>query len=229
MLHRRKRKAIKWWSSTSSYMIILGSSVVMTLLMAIANHSILHSNHDVNEIHFTSNTKDEQLRSLHKKIQKKKNNVSSSQSGVGDDWESSKSAVLSLTAGLNLDTYKQFVGSLRATGYSGHIILGISNNAPSDVLSYLAEQNVTTHIIEPAEKCTYNGTIGDKGVPIDMHSGPHPFRCPKAYPDYKITWARFPLYKDWLEDCPSCTDGIMLTDARDAYFQAGEYERLYYS
>ena len=215
-------------------MIILGSSLVMTLLMAIANHSILHSNHDVNEIHFTSNTKYhkftlQQLRSLHKQIRKKKNRVSSSQSGVGDDWVSSNSAVLSLTAGLNLDTYKQFVGSLRATGYSGHIILGISNNAPSDVLSYLAEQNVTTHVIEPAEKCTYNGTIGNRGVPIDMHSGPHPFRCPKAYPDYKITWARFPLYKDWLEDCPSCTDGIMLTDARDAYFQAGECERLYYS
>ena len=41
----------------------------------------------------------------------------------------------------------------------------------------------------------------------------------KAYPDYKITWARFLFYRDWLNDCPLCTDGVILTDVRDAYFQ----------
>ena len=47
----------------------------------------------------------------------------------------------------------------------------------------------------------------------------HEWHCPKTYPDYKITWARFLFYKDWLADCPSCTDGVMLTDVRDAVFK----------
>ena len=51
-------------------------------------------------------------------------------------------------------------------------------------------------------------------------------KCLKAYPDYKITWARFPLYRDWLLACPTCSDGIMLTDVRDAFFQSGECRRL---
>ena len=133
-------------------------------------------------------------------------------------WDSSKSAVLGLASGYSRYVYEGFVGSLRATGFSGHIILAIAKDAPPDVISYLAEQNVTTKYVEKAEKCTYNGTIGEKGVPIDMQSS-HEWKCPKDYPDYKITWARFLYYRDWLNDCPSCTDGVMLTDVRDAFFQ----------
>ena len=51
-------------------------------------------------------------------------------------------------------------------------------------------------------------------------------KCLKAYPDYKITWARFLLYRDWLLECPTCSDGVMLTDVRDAFFQSGKCERL---
>jgi len=70
-------------------------------------------------------------------------------------------------------------------------------------------------IVEMAEKCTYKGSIGHDGKVLDTGG----WHCPKNYPDYKITWARFPLYKDWLNGCPSCTDGVILTDVRDAYFQ----------
>lgn len=63
----------------------------------------------------------------------------------------------------------------------------------------------------------YNGRV------IDTKKS-HEWNCPKAYPDYKITWARFLLYKDWLAECPSCTDGVMLTDVRDAVFQSGEFK-----
>ena len=51
-------------------------------------------------------------------------------------------------------------------------------------------------------------------------------KCLKAYPDYKISWARFPLYRDWLLSCPSCSDGIMLTDVRDVFFQSGKHSRF---
>ena len=40
-----------------------------------------------------------------------------------------------------------------------------------------------------------------------------------GYPDYKIQWGRFPLAAEWLKECTECTDGVMLSDVRDAYFQ----------
>ena len=48
------------------------------------------------------------------------------------------------------------------------------------------------------------------------------WKCPKKYPDYKLSWARFLFYRDWLAQCHACTDGVMLTDVKDAVFQAGE-------
>ncbi|KAL7426779.1 hypothetical protein ACHAXH_000827 [Discostella pseudostelligera] len=133
-------------------------------------------------------------------------------------WQSKNSAVLALASGLNLDDYMRFVGSLRATGYSGHILLGISKLATTEILVYLKQNGVTTHFIESAEQCTHHGAIGSDGKPLDTNNS-HEWHCPKNYPDYKISWARFFMYKDWLNDCPLCTDGIMLTDARDAFFQ----------
>ena len=64
------------------------------------------------------------------------------------------------------------------------------------------------------------GKILDTQVSQEWH-------CPKAYPDYKLTWARFPLYRDWLAACPTCTDGVMLTDVRDAFFQSGKCAHSY--
>ncbi len=143
--------------------------------------------------------------------------------GSPKPWQSKNSAVLGLATGFDfehLENYKTFVDSLRATRYSGHIILGISPDAPSEILNYLKSQDVTIHFVEDAEKCTFDGYIGNEGIPIDMKA--NGWHCPKDYPDYKLMWARFFLYKDWLKACPACTDGIMLTDVRDAYFQAGK-------
>jgi hypothetical protein len=44
-------------------------------------------------------------------------------------------------------------------------------------------------------------------------------KCALGYPDYKIQWGRFAFAGDWLRECQECTDGVMLTDVRDAYFQ----------
>jgi len=120
------------------------------------------------------------------------------------NWESSKSAILGLATNLPLWECRKFVDSLRATGYSGHLILGIAPDAPQGLLDYFKEAKVTTKVIEMASNCTFNVKN---------------WHCPKAYPDYKITWARFPMYRDWLNECPECTDGIILTDVRDVYWQ----------
>jgi hypothetical protein len=136
-------------------------------------------------------------------------------------WQSKNSAVLAMATNMHIDDYQRFVGSLRATGFSGTIILGISDNASDEIRTYLSSQQVIMKDYVVG-KCTYSGQVGNEGKPIDMENPPsnHPWKCPKAYPDYKQTHARFVLYKDWImNDCVQCTDGIMLTDARDAYYQ----------
>ena len=139
-------------------------------------------------------------------------------------WDSSKSAVLAMATNMDLHQYQTFVGSLRATGYSGHIILGISPDASSEIIDYLETNKVTIRKYVKADRCTYDGYINNEGKALDMNHPPshHPWQCPVEYPDYKMTHGRFVLYRDWLIECTECSDGIMLTDARDAYFQAGE-------
>ena len=152
-------------------------------------------------------------------------------------WRSGNCAVLSMASASGLEDHERFVGSLRATGYSGRIILGISPDAPGDVIRYLESQDVTYHRVHKAASCARNGTEGAEPMYMtyDDESGIGTARriiidadgtgwnCPREHPDYKLTWARFFYYGDWLRDCGGCTDGIMLTDFRDAYFQAGEF------
>lgn len=58
-------------------------------------------------------------------------------------WRSSHSAVLAMATNMGLTEYQTFVGSLRATGYDGHIILGIDEHPDEVVIQYLSSQNVT--------------------------------------------------------------------------------------
>lgn len=125
-------------------------------------------------------------------------------------WDSSKSTVIALAAGYGLGTYEQFVGTLRATGYQGHIILGVAPDLASDIVDYFQKMNVIWKEvpISTDDDCTYPD-FGKK--------------CVAAYPDYKLSWGRFPLARDWLLECEECTGGVMLTDSRDAYFQTDPF------
>lgn len=142
--------------------------------------------------------------------------ISSSHSHVPQKWNSAKSVVIGLASGYNLDVYKRFVGSLRATGFNGHIILGISSDPPQDVTDYLQQQNVTTKPVDIG-RCTYYNATMENGKPLLNQ------KCATSYPQYKIQWGRFPMAKDWLLDCEECTNGVMLTDTRDAYFQSDPF------
>jgi hypothetical protein len=126
-------------------------------------------------------------------------------------WDPAKCVVIGLAVGYSLEVFETFVGSLRATGYPGHIILGIAVNTDQQTRDYLAKHGVTVKEVPSAEQCSYNYTSN----PFQ-----EPPKCAKDYPDYKIQWGRFPLAADWLRECKDCTDGVMLTDTRDAYFQA---------
>ena len=101
--------------------------------------------------------------------------------GEKNDWDSSKSVVMGMINGYPLHIYETFVGSLRATGYVGSIILGIASDAPQVTIDYLNSQNVTIKYIENAEKCTYNGTKLNTGEVIDMHASGG-WKCTKDYP-----------------------------------------------
>merc|ERR1712157_207154 len=74
------------------------------------------------------------------------------------DWESSKSAVIGMATHTD---FRQMVQSLRATGFRGKIILGVSKLGKHDK-RFAKKNHVTTHLVEDT-LCTYNGTIGNKG------------------------------------------------------------------
>ena len=133
-------------------------------------------------------------------------------------WDPRHSVVMGMATNQGLGQFQQFVTSLRATGFDGAIILGVSPNLGEDITELLGKHNVTTKVIENAESCTYNGYKDDKGNVLNTTES-HWWHCPALYPDYKLTHARFVLYRDWLNECVSCTDGVVLTDTSDSYFQ----------
>lgn len=68
--------------------------------------------------------------------------------------DSSTGTVLSIAIGYRLPVHKIFVGSLRATGYKGHIVLGVSEDTGQDVLDYLHAQGVTVKLLHRVN-CTH--------------------------------------------------------------------------
>ena len=133
-------------------------------------------------------------------------------------WDSRHSVVMGMATNQGLSQFQQFVTSLRATGFDGAVILGVSPNPEENVAELMRTQNVTAKVIENAKSCTYNGYKDDKGNVLNTTESPW-WHCPELYPDYKLTHARFVLYRDWLNECESCTDGVVLTDFSDSYFQ----------
>ena len=137
--------------------------------------------------------------------QHQSSNETASLRGVGispNKWRSSMSAVIGLAMGYELKTYQIFVGSLRATGYDGHIILGVQTDMPPEIAAYLASHNVTTKEVVMGI-CTYFGHKEMDGNHILKQ------KCCQAYPEYKIQWSRFLLARDWLKECTECTGRLL--------------------
>ena len=124
--------------------------------------------------------------------------------GVNLHGDSSTATVMGLATGYTLDVYKRFVGSLRKTGYTGHIILGVAPDVDPEVERYLAYRNVMVKKLKWVN-CTYPDS--------------KKFECSYPYNDIKTRWSRFPLQRDWLRDCKTCTGPVLSMDVRDSYFQ----------
>jgi hypothetical protein len=87
---------------------------------------------------------------------------------------------------------------------------GVAPDVPQNVLEYFKYRNVTPKILKWVN-CTYED---DEGGAIFKKT-----TCAHPYPDIKIRWSRFPLVRDWLEECTSCTGPVLVMDVRDSFFQ----------
>jgi hypothetical protein len=125
--------------------------------------------------------------------------------------DSSTATVLGMASGYDLRVYTQFVGSLRNSGYKGHVILGVAPDVSQEVLDYFESRNVVPKI-QQWVNCSYS----DANKQNDIFKKT---QCAAPYADIKIRWSRFPLIKDWLEDCDTCTGPVLIMDVRDSIFQ----------
>ncbi|GKY97194.1 hypothetical protein MPSEU_000677800 [Mayamaea pseudoterrestris] len=131
--------------------------------------------------------------------------------------DSSTATVMGMATGYDLRIYQQFVGTLRKTGYKGHIILGVSPDVSPEILAYFEYRNVTPKLLQYVN-CTYSipARTGEDAT------NPHVRErttCAYPYHDIKVRWSRFPLARDWLRDCDTCTGPVLIMDVRDSYFQ----------
>ena len=122
--------------------------------------------------------------------------------------DSSNATVMALASGYDITVYHRFVGSLRKTGYKGHIILGVAPDVPKDIVDYLRSRNVMYKRLRWVN-CSYDLIVNDG----------KPAQCAYPYSDIKTRWSRFPLARDWLRDCSTCTGPVLVMDARDSLFQ----------
>ncbi|KAL7577294.1 hypothetical protein ACA910_002037 [Epithemia clementina (nom. ined.)] len=139
--------------------------------------------------------------------------------------DSSTATVMGMATGYNLGVYKRFVGSLRNTGYQGHIILGLApspGTQSSLILRYLQSRNVTVKILKYAP-CNYtqqsDTMIMDTAQQQQMKEIFQGKQCAHPYSDIKTRWSRFPLQRDWLMECTTCTGPVLTIDVRDSFFQ----------
>lgn len=142
--------------------------------------------------------------------------------------DSTSATVLGVAMGYDVTTLKGFVGSLRRSGFQGHIILGVSENVYPDVLEYLKSRNVTAKVLVSAN-CTFAPWYdGNETILAQLRQQrPHDYEaltnCVGPYTDIKSRWVKYPLAHDWLEECNTCTGPVMITDVRDVYFQANPF------
>lgn len=135
----------------------------------------------------------------------------------GTDWhgDTSSASVMGMASGYRLGVYQRFVGSLRRSGFQGHVFLGVAPDVDPAILEYLRRRNVTAKV-QTWVNCTYSDS--DRKNDIFQKT-----TCAHPYPDIKIRWSRFPLIRDWLQECAACTGPVLITDVRDSYFQKNPF------
>jgi hypothetical protein len=130
-------------------------------------------------------------------------------------WDSSTATVMGMATGYGVQEYRYFVGSLRKSGYQGHIMLGVDPDMRPGVEDYLTKMNVTMLRIKKIPCVTQILKDVDEA---NSHAK-EVSTCIDPYPDVKIRWGRFPFLRDALINCASCTGPVLITDVRDTIVQ----------
>jgi len=139
----------------------------------------------------------------------------------GGNIESLNATVMGMAAGLRVDDIRRFVGSLRNVGFTGHIILGINADAPDSLRNYLNSHQVVIKPIKYTD-CTFEPFYKNEQEKLeegDQSNVRGLSICVEPYPDVKSRWVKYPMGRDWLNDCLTCSGPVFLTDVRDVYFQ----------
>jgi len=131
-------------------------------------------------------------------------------------------AILGLAAyPRNMGTWKRLVGSLRNTGYDGHIIFGVHSEIPQAEEVYLKEMDVTYYEVEFVD-CDESILVGRANAGKD----PVRTKCAKGYERLTLEWGRFEMARRWLHACEECTGWNLVMDTRDLFFQAHPFASL---
>ena len=134
---------------------------------------------------------------------------------------SKNATVMAMASGYDLPVYEKYVGSLRKSGFEGHIILGVSGPLPTEVEQFFAAQNVTPKILQFVN-CTFEPPEKEEEEEEEEEEDEHVKEqntCAHPYSDIKLRWSRFPLLRDFLRECGECTGPVLISDARDLFFQ----------
>lgn len=116
--------------------------------------------------------------------------------------------------------WRKLVGSLRNSGYDGHIIVGVNPAIPMEERNYLDHMGVTYYAVEVAN-CSASILEGVSNTENAVRA-----KCSKGLEDLKLEWGRFEMARRWLRACESCTGWSMVIDTRDIFFQADPFASL---
>jgi len=139
--------------------------------------------------------------------------------------DSSTATVMGMAMGYGIETYQIFVGSLRRTGYTGNIILAVSSDIKANSEHYLKSQNVILHKTTIVE-CHENITAKFNPRESSKHAQ-EAITCIAPYDTIKVRWGRYPVLRDQLIACKTCTGPVLITDVRDTLFQRDPFASGY--
>jgi len=153
---------------------------------------------------------------------------------------SNEGVVMGLAAYPNdiLGKFERFVGTLRGTGYLGHIILGVHPNISPREVKYLQAMNVTYYAsdagpcVSPLQQPGGNADSEDTSAGAGGKSGPSSGTnyirgtCSKHYDHLVFEWARYEMALGWIKACPECKGWMLVCDVKDTVFQRPPFEDM---
>ena len=121
----------------------------------------------------------------------------------------------------DLYPFRTYAGSLRATGYDGHLLLGVSADVPRALIEYLREKRATVYgLREVPCSLSWAGSVKERGGALRQR------RTCEGLDWLPIEWGRFALAAVWLRTCVRCTSWAIITDGTDVFFQAPPFAWL---